>query len=45
MELTEDGHFMEERLDTGSIVAIEECPDDVVPTTAMGWDPRTGVPG
>lgn len=43
--MEEDGQYIRENISVDSIVAVEECPDDVIPTTAMGWDPRYGLPG
>jgi hypothetical protein len=43
--MEEDGQYIRETISVDSIVAVEECPDDVIPTTAMGWDPRNGLPG
>lgn len=43
--LEEDGQYMRESIPLSAIVAVEECPEDVTPAIAMGWDPRIGLPG
>lgn len=41
-----DGEFIKESIPVDSIVAIEECPDDVVPRATFGWKPESmgGIP-
>jgi hypothetical protein len=32
--------FLEEHIPVEAIVAVEECPDNIIPTVTMGWNPN-----